>query len=670
MVGTLIAAVGLLLCLTAATAQAKPTCHGKKATVVLGGGNNKYVAPNHGHGNQVVIAGAGNDYIVTGKGSDVICGGDGNDRILAGKGTDRVYGGTGDDVIVNIKGKDQSYGEDGNDQLTGGPSADTMDGGTGNDVVDGSSDRDNLHGGSGDDMMIGGDGSDTIYGDDGNDTIHGGSGGEDMFGGNGDDRMYGDLLDDDMDGGAGNDLLVGGHGTDTIKGGPGDDWMRGGPNGDRYDGGDGNDTVSFADTTPSWDTFSGVMIDLGTGDVVSPDGNEKVGGVENVLGSAFDDQIVGSGGSDGLDGGPGNDTIVGGGGADRLDGGPGDDSCDTQSNDSATACGKSPAPESPRDPRPQSAYIYLDPRGPDPGMYVIGQQGGGSDDLNVSTNGSGFSINSRNGGPLTRLPGPNDSCSGGQGAVTCPNPSTPLSFVTVWGDSGDDHLSLSGDYPASMTTLMDGGPGSDTLDGTGGDDILFSGQSGNDTLNGNDGSDALLALGTGGDQINGGPGNDQLVSQDVCQGHDYNGGSGFDIAGFARYQFAPRDGVTATLGGSAFDADRKNCSPSHLATDLEILEGSDGPDVLSGTNGKDPLILGRGGDDVLHGMGGADDLDGGGGDDTLYGDGGFDTLEAQDGARDKIVNCGKGGGQALHDASDPVTGCKKLKASKRKRKGR
>jgi hypothetical protein len=65
MVGTLIAAVGLLLCLTAATAQAKPTCHGKKATVVLGGGNNKYVAPNHGHGNQVVIAGAGNDYIVT-----------------------------------------------------------------------------------------------------------------------------------------------------------------------------------------------------------------------------------------------------------------------------------------------------------------------------------------------------------------------------------------------------------------------------------------------------------------------------------------------------------------------------------------------------------------------------------------------------------------------------
>src|SRR4051794_36414035 len=74
-------------------AEAKPTCHGKKATVVLGGGNNKYVAPHQGHGNQVVIAGAGDDYIVTGKGSDVICAGDGNDRILGGRGTDHVYGG-------------------------------------------------------------------------------------------------------------------------------------------------------------------------------------------------------------------------------------------------------------------------------------------------------------------------------------------------------------------------------------------------------------------------------------------------------------------------------------------------------------------------------------------------------------------------------------------------
>jgi len=87
---TLLGTTALILALAPAMAHARAACHGKKATVVLGGGNNKYVAPHQGHGKQVVVAGGGNDYIVTGKGSDVICGGDGNDRILAGRGSDHV----------------------------------------------------------------------------------------------------------------------------------------------------------------------------------------------------------------------------------------------------------------------------------------------------------------------------------------------------------------------------------------------------------------------------------------------------------------------------------------------------------------------------------------------------------------------------------------------------
>jgi Ca2+-binding RTX toxin-like protein len=666
---TLLAAA-LALVLVPASAQARQTCHGKKATVVLGGGNNKYVAPHQGHGNQVVVAGGGNDYIVTGKGSDVICAGDGNDRVLAGRGSDRVYGGTGDDAIQNIKGKDSSFGEDGNDSLLGGPSADAMDGGTGNDIVNGASDRDNLEGGSGDDLVLGDDGSDTIDGGDGADEIHGGSGGEDMTGGTGTDRLYGDLLDDHMDGGPGDDLLVGGHGTDQIGGGSGNDWMRGGPNGDSYAGGDGSDTVSFADNTPSWDTTSGADVDLGAGTAVTPDGYEFLNGVENILGSAFDDKIKGTAGADGLDGGPGDDQITGGAAGDNLNGGPGNDSCDATSGDKTTACGLGTANETPPDPRPAGAYVYMDPRGPDPGLYVIGHQGAGNDDMLVTSADGLFTVTSRAGTPIARLPGPIDSCTAITAGVQCPSPSTPLSFVTVWGDQGDDHLSLGGKYPSTMTTAMDGGPGSDTLDGTSGDDILFSGQSGSDVLNGGDGSDALLALGTGGDKINGGNGNDQLVSDDVCQGHDYNGGPGFDIAGFARYRYAPKNGVKAALGGAASDPDRKDCAPSHLGNDLEILEGSDGADTLSGTNGKDPLILGRGGNDTIHGMGGADTVDGGGGIDSLYGDGGFDTLEAQDGARDRAVSCGGGGGQAFRDKSDPASGCKKLKKGARKRKGR
>lgn len=667
---TMLGTALVVLALAPAGAQARPTCHGKKATVVLGGGNNKYVAPNQGHGNQVVVAGAGDDYIVTGKGSDVICAGDGNDRILAGRGSDHVYGGTGDDTIINIKGKDSSFGEDGNDSLQGGPSADAMDGGTGNDTIDGGSDRDNLQGGSGNDLILGGDGSDTIDGGDGTDEIHGGSGGEDMTGGTGNDRMYGDLLDDHMDGGPGDDLLIGGHGTDQMSGGSGNDWMRGGPNGDTYAGGDGQDTVSYADTTPSWDSVTGVDLDLGAGTAVTPDGYEFLSGVEDILGSAFDDKLKGTSGQDGLDGGPGNDKLSGLGGADQLTGGPGNDSCDVTAGDKTTACGLGALPETPSDTRPSGAYVYMDPRPPDPGLYVLGGQGGTNDDLLVTAANGVFTVTSRIGATIASLPGPIDTCAVLRGLVQCPNPSTPLSFVTVWGDNGNDHLSLAGNYPSTMTTVMDGGPGSDILDGTPGDDVLFSGQSGNDVLNGGDGSDALLALGTGGDKLNGGNGNDQLVSDDVCQGHDYSGGPGFDIAGFARYRFAPKNGVRATLGGTATDPDRNNCSPTHLGSDLEILEGSDGPDILTGTNGKDPLILGRGGNDVIHGMGGADDIDGGAGVDSIFGDGGFDTLEAQDGTRDRAVSCGGGGGEAFRDKSDPASGCRKLKKSARKRKGR
>ena len=655
-----LAAIALL----PAAVQAKPTCHGKKATIVGGAGNNKIIARNHGHGTQVVVAGAGNDTIVTGKGPDVVCGGDGDDKILAGKGKDRAYGGPGNDLIVNLKGKDSSFGNDGADQLSGGPSGEAMDGGPGNDLIDGASDRDNLHGGLGEDMLIGGDGSDNVWGDDGADEIHGGSGGEDMFGGTGDDRLYGDLLDDRMNGEGGTDLLVGGHGNDKMNGGDGDDWMRGGSNGDQSNGEGGTDTLSFATDTPTSGNI-GVIVNLATGGAITPDGTETVAGVENVLGSAFDDEITGNGAMNVLDGNIGADRITGAGGGDTLIGGPQDDGTDVCSGGSQSiACDGTTA-----DPRNGQAIVHLDNRGPDPGLYVLGRLGttsGGADDLVVTGEAAAFRVSSSAGATLVELP--NDVCTGvGASESNCPAPAKPLGFIAFWGDQGDDHLKLAGTYPPALTAVLDGGPGNDVLDGSFGDDLLLSGQSGSDALHGGAGSDALLALGSGGDLLDAGTGNDQLVSDDVCQGHNYQGGPGFDIAGFARYRFAPKSGIKATLGGSATDPGRSGCAATQVGRDNEILEGSAGPDQLFGNNGKNPLIIGREGDDVIHGMGGADTLSGDAGNDSIYGDGGFDTLEAQDGARDNAVNCGKGGGVALRDKNDPSTACKKQKRRHNKR---
>jgi Ca2+-binding RTX toxin-like protein len=661
----------------AAPAEARVTCGGKKATIVGTGGNDKIRVPGDGHGKQVVNGMGGNDTIITGKASDTICGGPGDDRLFAGKGGDRAFGGVGNDLIVNQKGPDRSYGESGDDQLRGGPSRDGSWGGAGNDVVDGGSDRDNLHGDSGDDLLLGNDGSDDMYGEDGADVLKGGSGGEDGFGGPGDDKLYGELLDDDLSGDAGNDLLVGSHGIDDMRGGPGDDWLRGGTNQDKYNGEEGSDTASFMTAMPNeeFPGATGVIVNLAAGTALGPGGRDTIGGIENVLGSAFNDELTGNGLGNRLDGSAGNDEISGGGARDLLLGGPGNDSClDFDGVEELLRCGLRTGAEVPSDPRPNQAYAFLDPRGPDPSLVVVGQSpnstGGQNDGVTVSPVNGGFRVTATT--PLNALSGGygGDCQRQNDGSVFCPAPAASLGSLSVFGDQGNDSIEIGAGFPSLMTADIEGGEGSDQMLGGDGEENFYTGPSGSDVIRAGGGADALIAEGNGGDVMDAGAGNDQLVTDDPCQGHDYQGGPGFDIAGFGRYELGFQGhGVRAQLGGTAVDPERKACSATRIRGDVEILEGSAGPDQLYGDNRKNPLIIGREGNDVIHGMGGADNLSGDGGADSLYGDGGFDTLEAQDGAKDRTLSCGKGGGEALRDKGDPAgRGCKKLHKRKHKRK--
>jgi Ca2+-binding RTX toxin-like protein len=236
------------------------------------------------------------DTIRAGAGNDTVWGEDGNDTIYGDGGNDHLYGNAGDDTIFGGSGFDFIRGDDGNDALNGDAGDDLIFGKTGNDVLRGGAGVDLLEGGLGNDTLEGGDQDDTLVGQENDDILRGGLG------------------NDALDGGSGNDFLQGDRGNDTLAGFEGDDVLDGGAGADVLDGGLlGHDIASYQSSS------FGLTIDLAlpansTGDAT---GDTYVD-IEEVLGTQFDDIIIG----DALD------NILSGGGAingDKLDGGDGND---------------------------------------------------------------------------------------------------------------------------------------------------------------------------------------------------------------------------------------------------------------------------------------------------------------------------------------------------------
>ncbi|WP_460416290.1 retention module-containing protein [Pseudomonas sp. microsymbiont 2] len=136
-----------------------------------------------------------------------------------------------------------------------------------------------------------------------------------------DDVLLAGAGDATLHGGAGNDVLVAGSGNNSLYGGEGDDLLIGGPGNDLLDGGAGNDTASYARAG------SGVTVDLshvGQQNTVGA-GLDTLTGIENLVGSDYNDTLIGNDGDNVLNGGAGNDVLKGGAGNDILIGGPGDD---------------------------------------------------------------------------------------------------------------------------------------------------------------------------------------------------------------------------------------------------------------------------------------------------------------------------------------------------------
>jgi VCBS repeat-containing protein len=140
-----------------------------------------------------------------------------------------------------------------------------------------------LTGTASDDVLVAGSGNNVINAGDGNDVLSAGSGNNEMHGGAGNDLLYS---------GAGNDLL---------------------------DGGTGSDTASYAHATAAVT----VNLDLLGAQNTLGAGTDTLTGIENLLGSNFNDSLTGDANNNVINGGLGNDFLNGGAGDDLLIGGMG-----------------------------------------------------------------------------------------------------------------------------------------------------------------------------------------------------------------------------------------------------------------------------------------------------------------------------------------------------------
>ena len=250
--------------------------------------------------------------------------------------------------------------------------------------------------------------------------------------------------------------------------------------------------------------------------------------------------------------------------------------------------------------------------------------------------------------------------------------------LQVFGQGGDDIITLDESNGALPSANLFGGAGNDTLIGGSGGDMLF-GQSGNDTLLGKGGSDFLfggagddvLTGGDADDQVFGEGGNDRMIWNPGDDTDLFEGGSGTDTAEvngggatenftvtangtrvrFDRLDPAPFSldiGTTENLVVNMNGGDDRFSATGDLAALIKItVDGGAGNDTILGSNGNDTLLGGIG-DDFIDGQQGNDVARLGSGNDTFQWDpgDGSDTVEGEDGTDTMLFN-GSGGAETF-----------------------
>ena len=558
--------------------------------------------------------------------------------VLDGNASPVIVGDDGDNVLTGTAIANDMHGLGGDDILAGAAGEDVLDGGEGNDTLDGGTGIDTAsHASAGRGVAVslalagaqdtGGAGTDTLV------SI------ENLTGSAFDDELIGNAGANVLSGLAGNDRLHGADGADTLLGGDGDDILMGGVGPDVLDGGDGIDFVSY-------ETFAGqpvpvlnvVVIDLSTSEGSGDAFGDSNISIEGVIGSSFNDFILGrsdvdetligalgndilfgQGGQDTLIGGVGNDLLVGIGGNTRFEGG---DGLDTVSYTHGTIV---------------STGVTVDLDDPSRNTGIAA-----GDSYDSIENVLGSILNDRlagdEGSNIILGGWGDDRLIGGGGADVLNGNLFFNEDPTNW-YQGEPSGAGDGIDVASYETATNGVVASlansaiNTGDATGDSYIFIEGLAGStfdDTLEGND----------SGNSLEGGAGNDRLIGHDKWFNDEIDGGDGDDTAVLdgrrADYtiMFDAAEQALVLTSSLGVVTRVKNVETLQFADGAlsvaSITAGDDNDNTLSGTENAD-ILSGAGGNDTLAGLGGDDRLEGGTGDDTLNGGDGNDNLLGSEG---------------------------------------
>lgn len=388
-------------------------------------------------------------------------------------------------TIVGTDGDDDIEGTSDRDVIFSGGGRDEVQGLGGDDLICGGAMIDHLRGGAGDDALEGGPGSadDWLFGDEGADRLHPGCSHEEgdlLEGGGGPDRLIGSLC--------GQATMVPGAGDDFVRATGGEIAFPGAPGAIHVDltegvaTGEGRDRIEIVQ--PPRD--SGIRVAT----VVGTDfDDELIGGAlsDSFQGGAGDDVIEGRRGADSLDGFAGSDTLRGGRGADFFQvydgttarGGPGDD---------VVVC----------EPRFEHESAEFSGGSGEDWVALLGLPGEAVVDLSAGTAVCSYTYES--------MP-----------------PSTVAMELLLTGVENVDADRARVDVTGSEErNVIVGGPKNDVVRGGGGADEIDGG-AGRDDIRGGAGDDRLLG-GTFGDDLFGDAGDDVLDGEEGVDSVDGGGG--------------------------------------------------------------------------------------------------------------------------------------------------